>query len=528
MNDRFSADDLPTRGGSGPPISPWPIDLAHLRPFEIGSVEVRPSTREVIGGGRREMLEPRVMQVLVALAAARGEILSRDDLIDACWDGRAVSDDAVNRVLSRLRALARTFEGFEVETITKVGYRLVETGGPDAAGSQGGGAAIARPPGPAIDRRALIAGGAVAAISGTGFLLSRRPWEHRPHSDAVELFRQGEMAQRQGFPGQARQTVSFYEQAVRIDPLYADAWGALALANTHLLEGFDEVELAGIPDRLRSAAKRALALDPDNADAQFALALVPPTYRNWASMESNLRRIVQRFPDHWLGPGRLAGLLFDVGRVEEAARTWAGMAKRGPLRPTGVSFLSNALLCAGQIDEADAVLDQAQARWPAHPTIWFAHFKFLLFSGRPKAAAAFVTDPDSRPTGVDPNDPPMYLRLAEAADSGRAEAIDASVEDLRKRTEADVRYSPLSATAFALLGRHDLAMAAWERYLLNRGPFGRNHAISPRTRRYTRELFSRPMAPLRDQPGFAALVHDIGLERYWRETGTVPDYRRAG
>ena len=146
MNDRFPADDLPTSDGGTTPWPVRPVDLAHIQPFRIGPVEVRPATLEVAGRNRREALEPRVMQVLVALAGARGEILSRDDLIAACWEGRVVTDDAINRVLSRLRALARTFEAFQVETITKVGYRLVGQdgdgfGAPDVKGDQ-----PARPP----------------------------------------------------------------------------------------------------------------------------------------------------------------------------------------------------------------------------------------------------------------------------------------------------------------------------------------------------------------------------------------------
>jgi hypothetical protein len=34
------------------------------------------------------------------------------------------------------------------------------------------------------------------------------------------------------------------------------------------------------------------------------------------------------------------------------------------------------------------------------------------------------------------------------------------------------------------------------------------------------------MAPLWPQPDFAALLADIGLERFWRETGITPDFRR--
>lgn len=123
MNLGYFPDDLPRRGRSRVGRA---SDLAKLAPFQIGAVEIRPASREVVRGDRLEILEPRIMQVLVLLATARGEILNRDDLIDACWGGRAVTDDAVNRVMSRLRRLARDFGSFEIETVIKVGYRLVE------------------------------------------------------------------------------------------------------------------------------------------------------------------------------------------------------------------------------------------------------------------------------------------------------------------------------------------------------------------------------------------------------------------
>ncbi|GAA0586115.1 winged helix-turn-helix domain-containing protein [Rhizomicrobium electricum] len=100
------------------------IDLSREPAFALGAVEVNPATREVALGVQREILEPRVMQVLVALAVRRGEIVTRDDLIDQCWDGRAVGDDAINRCTGRLRRLADAFGGFELETIARVGYRL--------------------------------------------------------------------------------------------------------------------------------------------------------------------------------------------------------------------------------------------------------------------------------------------------------------------------------------------------------------------------------------------------------------------
>lgn len=67
------------------------------------------------------------MQVLVVLGRATGEVISRDDLIDQCWGGRIVTEDAVTRVLSQLRRVADVFcEGaFSLQTIRSVGCRLV-------------------------------------------------------------------------------------------------------------------------------------------------------------------------------------------------------------------------------------------------------------------------------------------------------------------------------------------------------------------------------------------------------------------
>jgi hypothetical protein len=41
------------------------VDLAKEAAFKLGEVEVRPATREVASAGRREIIEPRVKQVLV-------------------------------------------------------------------------------------------------------------------------------------------------------------------------------------------------------------------------------------------------------------------------------------------------------------------------------------------------------------------------------------------------------------------------------------------------------------------------------
>ena len=523
MSDRFSADDLLRIDASA--RQPRPIDLAHARRVRIGEVEFRPGSREVVRGEQREVLEPLVMQVMIALASASGEILSREDLINICWGGRAVTDDAVTRVVSRLRALARDFESFEIETITKVGYRLRVDSEKPAEEVSPLDARVRR--GAPIDRRTLVSGGAAVAAIGAGALLWRKPWRHEPPPEAVRLFELGLTSERQGVPNQVRQAVSYYNRAVSVDPLYSEAWGALALSQMHILEGFGEPGTEGAPARLVSAARRALQLDPDNVDAKLALILLKPFFRNWAAMESELRRLNAQHPGHWMARGRLGALLYDVDRMNEGIEIHKQMKQSDPMLPVRDAFWANALLSAGRLDEAGAVLDHALEVWPAHPTLWTMRYKFLLFSDRPRAAGTYAQDPDSRPSGLDAREIDLRLRLATAVETRAPTAIEASVDDLRRRALEDVASIPFAAAAFALLGRPDLTFASLERYYFDAGPFGRSNPIGPMTRRYTKELFSPPLVPLRSDPRFESILHRVGLEDYWRRTGTEPDFRRT-
>ena len=105
---------------------PTPIDLASQPDFGLGPHHVSPSTREIAGAGTSVTLEPRVMQVLVALAERRGQTVSRDYLIARCWAGVVVGEDSIQRCIARLRKTADALGGFAIETLTRVGYRLHE------------------------------------------------------------------------------------------------------------------------------------------------------------------------------------------------------------------------------------------------------------------------------------------------------------------------------------------------------------------------------------------------------------------
>ena len=112
-----------------------PVRLTLTPSFSIDTLQIDPLTRQVsYADGAHETLEPRVMEVLIALHRADDAVVSRSDLTLSCWGGTVVGDDAIQRVIQRLRKVAARSGAFRIETISKVGYRLTgPAGGPDAA-----------------------------------------------------------------------------------------------------------------------------------------------------------------------------------------------------------------------------------------------------------------------------------------------------------------------------------------------------------------------------------------------------------
>jgi len=113
---------------TGVKTRPARIELVHELDFVLGTAHVFPSAREVVIAGVRQVLQPRVMQVLVALARRKGEVVSRDQLVTSCWGGLSVSEDAIQRSIATLRRLAEQPDvpSFTIETVARVGYRLIE------------------------------------------------------------------------------------------------------------------------------------------------------------------------------------------------------------------------------------------------------------------------------------------------------------------------------------------------------------------------------------------------------------------
>jgi Tol biopolymer transport system component/DNA-binding winged helix-turn-helix (wHTH) protein len=106
--------------------------------FRLGLFHrILPALNTIEGPFGRTHIEPKVMEVLQALAERPGDVLSKERLIARVWAGTNVTDDVLTRSISELR---RTLgddarEPHFIETIPKRGYRLVAAVTPlEAAG----------------------------------------------------------------------------------------------------------------------------------------------------------------------------------------------------------------------------------------------------------------------------------------------------------------------------------------------------------------------------------------------------------
>lgn len=95
--------------------------------FKIGEWSIDPKSGEIRSSQQTRRLQPLPMAVLCRLAEAKGEVVSRDELLADVWHGRAMSDEPINRCVAELRAALGDdrLSPVYIRTIPRRGYQLL-------------------------------------------------------------------------------------------------------------------------------------------------------------------------------------------------------------------------------------------------------------------------------------------------------------------------------------------------------------------------------------------------------------------
>jgi len=494
-------------------------DLAARAEFTLGVASVSPSTRTIAGPGGTADVEPRVMQVLVVLADAAGQVVTRDTLFNRCWGGVYVGDDSLNRAIGAVRKLAADIAAgsFEVETIPRTGYRLKDTTAVAPTS-----AAESDDTRQGLSRRTLVGGAAAAAavIGGAGLW-----WNGRQRSDPRfdALMERGRDAVRVDDPAAGR----YFRQAVAIEPGNAKARGLLAYA---LTSGGGIAITGPQAQAAEKAARAALAIDPDESNALLAMVLIQSDSLDWYTREERFRRIAGLDPQNTLVSRGLGQLLHGVGRCRESLTIVEHALVLEPLAPDHWMRKSMRLWVLGRTSEADRVIDRAMELWPAHPLVRLGRLMIYAFTGRARAALGMIEDEQARPIVVSGAAVPVWRASLAALDSPNPSTIAAARKANLEGAQGSPQIAAWAILTLSALGDIDAAFEVADGFLLDRGSVivrPREDAKLPHINkagwRNTYGLFIPPTKPMRLDPRFRNLAEGLGLADYWTRRGIGPD-----
>ena len=291
-----------------------------------------------------------------------------------------------------------------------------------------------------------------------------------------------------------READDVFRQAVKLDPDYAQAWGALAITELLLAPyGLDSFE-ATLP-RGESAAERALALDPNTTSAYVAVGLVNTTRCRWPEANEAYRHALVLAPGDAEAVNQYAQFLATIGQTEAGLREIERAQQLDPLSPIIALVHSGMLTTLRRDDAADA---QMKSLLAAHPEFAAAHTW---------AACMYI-------------ERKMYPQAeTQARLFGKANNRDGEVEALLVRGMADptqraVALTSLSTSPDNAQIRGDSIWYAF--YLVALGESGRaldqlEIYADKHNSGFAAWLWNRGFDPLRNEPRFKAVLAKLAL-----------------
>jgi TolB-like protein len=279
-----------------------------------------------------------------------------------------------------------------------------------------------------------------------------------------------------------------FRAALAIDSLYAPAWGGIAEVYA-LYPYYVAVDVDASLATAESAARRAIALDPNSANAHVALGSVLRDRHQWTAAERELKRGLELAPRSSEAHGEYGQYLLAVGRFEESLQEARLSLDLDPLSQQKLAVLGMYELVAGRAEEGVAHLWQIRG-FPIGPVLLA---QYLAYTGRFEEA--------ERAARIDPATTELLSTLVEAVRSpvgspARQLGIElASTPEILPMGKGGGLTQPMW---LVLLGEEEKALDMLDELLS--GPV------------IGLELIGMPMFdPIRDHPRFRAIVAGFGI-----------------
>ncbi|MEP6945870.1 MAG: protein kinase [Acidobacteriota bacterium] len=285
--------------------------------------------------------------------------------------------------------------------------------------------------------------------------------------------------------------ITYFERALEIDPGYALCWTELGRAYS-IEAGRAWIPVAKGFELARDAAKRALELEPDLAEAYSLLARIQATYElDLAGAEASNRRALELAPGSSGVLDVASVLAYKLGHADEALDLGRRVLLQDPLSPAFWHNLGLTCHAAGLLAESEAAFRRALELVPQRIVSGALLGLVLLDDGRTEdALTQAMLEPDE------------FWRLWCLAiiyhSAGRTAESDDALKQLTERHAAGNDYQ--IAEVYSMRGETDEAFKWLGRALADRDA-GITHAkVNPRFR------------PIHGDPRWTRLVKDIGFQ----------------
>ena len=315
--------------------------------------------------------------------------------------------------------------------------------------------------------------------------------------EAYQLYLRGRFHVFKLTPPDMNKGISYFGQAIAIDPNYALAYAGLSDAYRSLALGGEMLPTEFLP-KSKAAANKAIELDDTLAEAHTALGMTIFWGEwNWNEAENQFKRALEINPNDANTHLFYAHLLSNTGRHAEALAEIKLARELDPLFPFAGALEGQFLLHAGQTDEA---LVRLQKTFELEPNFWMPHlFASSAYTEKGMYAEAITEARRARELS-----PVLTVAIAYGgyalAKSGRRDEARAALDELLKLSTE--RFVPPCHIALIYngLGEQDETIAWLERGFEQRDPKMTFLKVDPKWNN------------LRNEPRFIELMRRMNFE----------------
>jgi TolB-like protein/Flp pilus assembly protein TadD len=188
--------------------------------------------------------------------------------------------------------------------------------------------------------------------------------------EAFDLYLRGRYYANQRTPATVARALEYYQRATAIDPNYALAWSGIADALTSRPINSDFPPL-DVRDQAREAAAKAVAADPDLAEAQTARGRVSFWLEwDWPAAEAAFRRAIVLNESYAQAHLMLGHVLSQTGRHTDAV---AALRRARELDPLNAMNHAISAQVAFQARDYSTALEHAERATVVSPEFWIGY-----------------------------------------------------------------------------------------------------------------------------------------------------------